>query len=61
MREMVEAVKMILDHFAGEGPFRYEGEYTTHTLMTPNFNPGPNPYGKPMVLRGCPRARRCAR
>ena len=55
MREMVEAVKMCLDHFAGEGPFRYEGEYTTHTLMTPNFNPGPNPYGKPMVHVGRPR------
>jgi probable F420-dependent oxidoreductase len=59
MREMVEAVKMILDHFAGEGPFRYEGEYTTHTLMTPNFNPGPNPYGKPMVHVGALGPKMC--
>ena len=59
MREMVEAVKMCLDHFAGEGPFRYEGEYTTHTLMTPNFNPGPNPYGKPMVHVGALGPKMC--
>jgi probable F420-dependent oxidoreductase len=52
MRESVLATKMILDHFAGEGPFEFRGEYTTHTLMTPNFNPGPNPYGKPPVLVG---------
>lgn len=59
MREMVEAVKMILDHFAGEGPFDYRGEYTTHTLMTPNFNPGPNPYGKPMVHVGALGPKMC--
>jgi probable F420-dependent oxidoreductase len=52
MRESVEATKMILDHFAGDGPFEYRGNYTTHTLMTPNFNPGPNPFGKPPVLVG---------
>jgi probable F420-dependent oxidoreductase len=59
MRESVQAVKMILDHFAGEGPFRFEGEYTKHTLMTPNFDPGPNPYGKPPVLVGCLGPKMC--
>ena len=52
MREWVCATKAILDHFAGEGPFDFRGTWTTHTLMTPNFNPGPNPYGKVPVLVG---------
>ena len=52
MRESVLATKAILKHFAGEGPFDFKGEYTTHTLMTPNFNPGPNPYGPPLVHVG---------
>ena len=52
MRESVLATKAILNHFAGEGPFDFRGEWTTHTLMTPNFNPGPNPHGPPPVLVG---------
>lgn len=52
MRESVEATIAILDHFAGDGPFDFRGEWTTHTLMTPNFNPGPNPHGRPPVLVG---------
>lgn len=52
MREWVQATTAILDHFAGEGPFEFRGEWTTHTLMTPNFNPGPNPHGRPPVLVG---------
>jgi len=30
----------------------FRGEYHTHTLMPPNFNPGPNPFGAPPVLMG---------
>ena len=52
MREWTEATRAILAHFAGDGPFDYQGQYTTHTLMTPNFNPGPNPHGPPPVLVG---------
>jgi probable F420-dependent oxidoreductase len=52
MRESVEATKAILAHFAGDGPFDFRGTWTTHTLMTPNFNPGPNPHGPPPVLVG---------
>ena len=59
MRESVLATKMILDHFAGDGPFEFVGEYTRHTLMTPNFNPGPNPYGKPPVLVGALGPKMC--
>jgi probable F420-dependent oxidoreductase len=59
MREWVLALKMIFDHFAGDGPFDFQGRWTTHTLMTPNFNPGPNPYGPPPVLVGALGPRMC--
>jgi len=59
MREWVSATKAILDHFAGEGPFDFRGQWTTHTLMTPNFNPGPNPYGKVPVLVGALGPKMC--
>ena len=28
----------------------FRGDFYTHTLMTPFFNPGPNPYGAPKVF-----------
>ena len=28
----------------------FEGEFYTHTLMAPFFNPGPNPHGNPKIL-----------
>ena len=28
----------------------FRGEFYTHTLMTPFFNPGPNPYGNPKII-----------
>lgn len=59
MREWVEAITMMFDHFEGEGPFEYRGEYTRHTLMTPNFNPGANPYGRPPVLVGALGPKMC--
>ncbi len=59
MRESVLAIKSILTHFAGEGPFDFRGQWTTHTLMTPNFNPGPNPYGPPPVLVGALGPKMC--
>ena len=59
MREWVQALNMMFDHFEGEGPFDFQGEYTRHTLMTPNFNPGPNPYGRPPVLVGALGPKMC--
>jgi probable F420-dependent oxidoreductase len=52
MREIVLAIKAILAAWEGEAPLDFRGEFTTHTLMTPNFDPGPNPYGTPPVLVG---------
>jgi probable F420-dependent oxidoreductase len=52
MREIVLAIKAILAAWEGEAPLDFRGEFTTHTLMTPTFDPGPNPYGRPPVLVG---------
>jgi probable F420-dependent oxidoreductase len=52
MGEAVAAVKAILAAWEGEAPLNFRGEFFTHTLMPPNFNPGPNPYGRPPVLMG---------
>ena len=30
----------------------FRGEFFTHTLMSPNFNPGPNPFGPPPIFVG---------
>jgi probable F420-dependent oxidoreductase len=52
MGEAVAAVKAILAAWEGEARLDFRGEFFTHTLMPPNFNPGPNPYGRPPVLMG---------
>jgi probable F420-dependent oxidoreductase len=52
MAETVAAVKAIFAAWEGEAPLNFRGEYFTHTLMPPNFNPGPNPFGPPPVLMG---------
>ena len=52
MGETVAAVKAIFAAWEGEAPMEFRGEYFTHTLMPPNFNPGPNPFGRPPVLMG---------
>lgn len=59
MREWVQAITMMFDHFEGQAPFSFQGEYTRHTLMTPNFDPGPNPHGRPPVLVGALGPRMC--
>ena len=52
MAESVAAVKAIFAAWEGKAPLDFRGEYFTHTLMPPNFNPGPNPFGPPPVLMG---------
>lgn len=52
LREWVEAVRAILEHWQHGTPLRFEGRYTRHTLMTLAFNPGPNPFGIPPILVG---------
>lgn len=50
MREFVLALRAIWRSWHEGEPLAFEGEYYSHTLMTPFFNPGPNPFGPPPVL-----------
>ena len=49
MKEMVEAINAIWDCWQNDTKLNYRGEFYTHTLMTPFFNPGPNPFGLPKI------------
>lgn len=51
MRELILAIRAIWAAWAQpEERLRFRGEFYTHTLMTPVFDPGPNPYGNPPIL-----------
>lgn len=50
MREFILAIRAIWGSWAGDGQLDFAGEFYTHTLMTPFFNPGPNPHGNPKVI-----------
>ena len=52
MAETVGAVKAIFAAWEGKSRLDFRGEFFTHTLMPPNFNPGPNPFGPPPILMG---------
>lgn len=52
MRELVLAIRAIWDCWEGRSELRFEGEFYRHTLMTPAFDPGPNPFGPPPVFIG---------
>ncbi len=49
MRELVLAVKAIWACWQDGAPLRFEGDFYRHTLMTPFFNPGPNPHGRARI------------
>jgi len=50
MREFVLAIRAIWECWETGGDLDFEGEFYTHTLMPPFFNPGPNPHGNPRVM-----------
>lgn len=52
MRELVSAIRAIWAAWEGGAGLRFEGELYRHTLMTPAFDPGPNPFGTPPVFVG---------
>lgn len=52
MAETIGAIKAIFAAWEGHGRLDFRGEFYTHTIMAPNFNPGPNPFGPPPVLLG---------
>jgi probable F420-dependent oxidoreductase len=50
MREMVLAIRAIWKCWQEGGGLDFRGEFYTHTLMPPLFNPGPNPHGPPKIF-----------
>ncbi len=50
MRELILAIRAIWHAWGTRAPLDFRGEFYTHTLMTPFFDPGPNPYGNPKIL-----------
>ena len=50
MREFVLAMRAIWSAWSTGEKLDFRGEFYTHTLMTPFFSPGPNPYGPPKVM-----------
>lgn len=50
MREFVLAMRAIWRCWNEREKLDFRGEFYTHTLMTPFFDPGPNPYGTPKVF-----------
>jgi probable F420-dependent oxidoreductase len=50
MREMVLAIRAIWKTWETGEPLAFRGEFYTHTLMTPFFNPGPNQFGNPKIV-----------
>jgi probable F420-dependent oxidoreductase len=49
MRELILAVRAIWASWNDDVPLDFRGEFYRHTLMTPFFNPGPNPFGNPTI------------
>ena len=49
MKEMIEAIRSIWDCWQEGTKLDFRGEFYSHTLMTPFFNPGPNPHGVPKI------------
>ena len=50
MRELVLAIRAIWKTWETGEPLAFRGEFYTHTLMTPFFDPGPNEFGQPKIL-----------
>jgi probable F420-dependent oxidoreductase len=52
MREMVGALRAIFATWETGETLDFQGEFWSHTLMPPLFNPGPNPFGPPGIALG---------
>ncbi len=50
MREFIAAVRAIWTCWEEGSKLNFRGDFYTHTLMTPFFDPGPNPFGSPKIL-----------
>lgn len=52
MRELIGALRAVFGVWQDGGRLDFRGEFYRHTLMTPTFNPGPNPFGPPPIYVG---------
>jgi len=52
MVELIAALRAIFDCWNTGSRLDFRGDYYRHTLMTPTFSPGPNPYGAPPIYAG---------
>ncbi len=50
MREMILAIRAIWAAWNDGTKLDFHGDFYTHTLMTPFFNPGPNPHGDAKIF-----------
>lgn len=50
MREMILAMRAIWACWNEGTKLDFRGDFYTHVIMTPFFDPGPNPYGVPRVF-----------
>jgi probable F420-dependent oxidoreductase len=50
MREFILAMRAIWDCWHSGSKLDFKGDFYTHTLMTPFFNPGPSAHGAPKVF-----------
>jgi probable F420-dependent oxidoreductase len=50
MREMILAIRHIWACWNDGDKLDFHGDFYTHTLMTPFFNPGPNPHGNAKIF-----------
>lgn len=62
MVELVAALRAIFESWNTGARLDFRGDHYRHTLMTPTFSPGPNPYGAPPIYVGAlgPRLTRAA-
>jgi probable F420-dependent oxidoreductase len=62
MTELIAALRAIFHAWETGERLDFRGEYYRHTLMTPTFSPGENPYGPPPIYVGAlgPRLTRAA-
>jgi probable F420-dependent oxidoreductase len=52
MTELVRALRAIFAAWNSGERLDFRGQYYRHTLMTPTFSPGANPYGPPPIYVG---------
>jgi len=50
MRELILAIRAIWASWNDGTKLDFQGDFYTHTLMTPFFNPGPNPHGNAKIF-----------